>query len=257
VAVARQAVVDHLARRDVKRCEQGGGAVPLVIMSHRAGASLLERQARLGTIESLDLALLVHREDDRPLGRIEIEADDVAELLHESGIVGELEGIDPMRLETVRMPDTHDRHLANPEFGGHETRAQMSRHLAGGLGLQGSADDLRFDKVGIQPLGAARARQVTLDSRDSALIVAVQPAAHRGGRHAHLITDLLAGEAVRGGQDDLRPLNDTQRSGTRANEPIERVPIPVAQLGNASRIWHEAQYSTSSRNMHETSVTLH
>ena len=37
----------------------------------------LQRQSRLGAIERLDLALLVDREDERLVGRIEIEADHV------------------------------------------------------------------------------------------------------------------------------------------------------------------------------------
>ena len=41
---------------DVERSEQGRGAMALVVVRHGAEPALLQRQARLGAIESLDLA---------------------------------------------------------------------------------------------------------------------------------------------------------------------------------------------------------
>ena len=52
---------------------------------HRAGAARLHRQPWLGTVERLNLALFVDREDDRMGGRIDIEADDVFEFLGDFG----------------------------------------------------------------------------------------------------------------------------------------------------------------------------
>jgi hypothetical protein len=52
-------------------------------MGHSSGATLLHQQAELCAIEGLDLAPLI---DDEPHGgrrRIEIEADDVAQLVDE------------------------------------------------------------------------------------------------------------------------------------------------------------------------------
>jgi hypothetical protein len=72
---------------DVEGGEQGGGAVALVVMRHRASATGLERQARLGPVKRLDLALLVDREDDGMRRRIDIEANDVLELVGELRVV--------------------------------------------------------------------------------------------------------------------------------------------------------------------------
>jgi hypothetical protein len=52
--------------------EQGGGTVPLVVVSHRAQAAALERQARLGAGEGLDLAFLIDRQDHGMGGRIDV-----------------------------------------------------------------------------------------------------------------------------------------------------------------------------------------
>jgi hypothetical protein len=50
-------------------------------VGHRPGAALLHRQAGLGAVERLDLALFIDREDDGMGGRIDIETDDVAQLV--------------------------------------------------------------------------------------------------------------------------------------------------------------------------------
>lgn len=56
VAVALHAAVDELAFEHVEGGEERRRAVAFVIVSHRAGATFLHRQAGLSSIERLDLA---------------------------------------------------------------------------------------------------------------------------------------------------------------------------------------------------------
>ena len=91
MAVALHVAADDGAVEHVERGEQRRGAVALVVVGHGAGAALLHRQARLGAVERLDLALLVDRQHDGMGRRIDIEADDVAQLVDELRIVRELE----------------------------------------------------------------------------------------------------------------------------------------------------------------------
>ena len=65
--VAAHALADDLAVEHVERGEQGGRAVPLIIMGHRAAAAAPHRQPRLGAVERLDLALLIDRQHQRAL----------------------------------------------------------------------------------------------------------------------------------------------------------------------------------------------
>src|ERR1035441_1529819 len=60
MAVLLLAQAVDLAIGGVERGEQGGCAVPFVVMRHGGAATLLHRQARLGAIQRLYLALLVH-----------------------------------------------------------------------------------------------------------------------------------------------------------------------------------------------------
>src|SRR3546814_1556173 len=97
MAVALHVAADDGSIEDVQGGEEGGRAMPLIVVGHRAGAPLLQRQAGLGPVERLNLRLLVEREHDGVRRRIDIQHDYVAQLLDELRVVGELELPNPMR----------------------------------------------------------------------------------------------------------------------------------------------------------------
>ena len=109
MAVALHVAADDGAVEHVEGGEQGGGAVALVVVGHGAEPPLLHRQAGLGAVERLDLALLVDRQHDGMGRRVDIEPDDVAQLVDELRIVGELELPPAVRLQAVRLPDAPHR----------------------------------------------------------------------------------------------------------------------------------------------------
>jgi len=117
--MALHAFADDLALQHVEGGEQGGGAVALVVVGHGLAAPLFERQTGLGAVERLDLALLIHRQDDGVGGRIDVEADDVANLGGELRIVGQLELTPAVRLEAMGSPDALDRTDADTDLSGH------------------------------------------------------------------------------------------------------------------------------------------
>jgi hypothetical protein len=86
MAVALHAAADHRAVEYTERGEQGGGAVPLVIVRHRLAAPGLDRQSRLGAVEGLDLALFINRQHHGMGRRIEIKPNDVSEFGDKAGI---------------------------------------------------------------------------------------------------------------------------------------------------------------------------
>ena len=79
MAVTLHVAADDRAVEDIEGGEQRRRAMAFVIMRHRTGAALLHRQARLGAVERLDLALLINRQHDGVSGRIDIEPDNVLE----------------------------------------------------------------------------------------------------------------------------------------------------------------------------------
>jgi hypothetical protein len=106
---------DHRSVEDVHGREQGRRTVPLVVVGHGSGAAFFHRQAGLGSIERLDLALLIDRQNDGVRRRIDVEPDDVAQLVDELGVPGELELPDAMRLEPMSAPDA--LHRADADAG--------------------------------------------------------------------------------------------------------------------------------------------
>ncbi len=64
VAVPVIARVGHLPRGDLERAERGGGAVADVVVGGPLGEAMAKGQDRRGSIEGLDLALLVHAQHD-------------------------------------------------------------------------------------------------------------------------------------------------------------------------------------------------
>src|SRR5512144_2552416 len=97
VPVALHALPDHRAVEHVHGSEQRRRAVADVVVRHRAGPPLLHRQAGLRAVESLDLRLLVDREDDSMGRRVDVKADHIADLAGELRVAAELEGSQPVR----------------------------------------------------------------------------------------------------------------------------------------------------------------
>ena len=114
MAVPLHAAADHPAVEHVQGGGEGGRAIAFVVVGHGRGLAPLHRQPRLGAVEGLDLALLVDREHDRVRRRVHVEADHVAQLGDELGILGQLEGPHPVRDEPVRLPDPLHRAQADP-----------------------------------------------------------------------------------------------------------------------------------------------
>ena len=82
-------------------------------MGYGASAPLLHRQTRLGAIKRLNLALLIDRQDNSVVGRIDVEADDLVQFGGKPRIVGQLELAHPVRLEAMSTPYPLHRADAN------------------------------------------------------------------------------------------------------------------------------------------------
>ena len=60
-------------------------------------ATLHRRQTGLYPVQGLDLALLVDRQDQRALGRVQIQTDEFLHLLNKARIISDLEALDIAR----------------------------------------------------------------------------------------------------------------------------------------------------------------
>ena len=115
-AMAAVQRADHLAGGEVQRGVEARGAGALVVVGRALGHAREHRQDRRGAIQRLDLGLLVDAEHDRALGRVEIQPDDVADLLDELRVLGELPRLLAVRLQPERLPDPVHRRLREPDL---------------------------------------------------------------------------------------------------------------------------------------------
>jgi len=64
VSMARHAVADDRSVEHAQCREESRRAVAFVVVCHRAITVFLQREARLGTVQGLDLAFLIYAEDE-------------------------------------------------------------------------------------------------------------------------------------------------------------------------------------------------
>ena len=178
-----------------ERREQGGGAVALVVVGHGAGPALLHRQARLGAVERLDLGLLVHRQHDGVLRRVDIQAHHVLDLLGKPRIVGQLEGRHQMRLQAMSLPDRLNARRRDAHRLGHGSQApvgRVRRRLR--LGLL----DHPHDHIRRKRRLARWARLVAAQTVHPGLDIARPPASDGRLAHAQATLDLIGADTVAG-----------------------------------------------------------
>ena len=106
VAMARLTQGNHFAIKGIECREQGRSAVAVVIVRYSFDIAQPHRQHRLGTFQRLDLALFVYTQHQRLVRRIKVQTHDVAHLLHEERVSGELEALAAMRLQTEQREIT-------------------------------------------------------------------------------------------------------------------------------------------------------
>lgn len=108
VPMTRLALGEHLARGDVQRLEQRGGPVSDVIVRHPLDIPQAPTGGAAGVRSRPEFDHLVNTQDERVGRRVEIQPDDIAHLLHEERIGGQLEVFLVMRLEAEGRPDAMD-----------------------------------------------------------------------------------------------------------------------------------------------------
>ena len=190
---------NDLAFEDIESGEPRRCAMSFVVVGHCAGAALLHRQAGLHAVERLDLCLFVDREDDGTGGRIDIKPHHIAQLVDELRVVGEFELLNPVWLQTVRVPDA---------LNGTRANADGLRHHRGTVGrLDGRIGAGERDHT----LGYIRPERwntrgscfIAQEAVVTSLHEAFLPAPYAGLRLPSPPHDLMGVDAVRAQQNNL------------------------------------------------------
>ena len=224
--MALLALGDDLSGDDVEGGEQGGGAVTDVIVGYPFDVAQPHRQHRLGAVERLDLGFLVDTEHDGVVGRVEIEADDIAHLLDEEGVVGELEVALAVGLDGEQTEPALHGALGDAALLGHGAHAPMGGPI-GWFGLERGVDDLG-DPFIVMGSGPARA-QFIVQPLDPLHAIALPPLANGGIAQAHAPGDRGVRLALGAGENDLRTPHHSMRQGARVGEAEELIFLVVRE----------------------------
>ena len=222
MSVAFHATADHPALEDIEGGEQRRRAVSFVVMSHGPRASRLYRQSWLSSIECLNLALLVEREDEGVRRGIDIESDHIPELLSESRIARELEGFDPMLGEMMSTPDALDRTRTDADRLRHGGRRPMGG-LMGRIG--GGKRQHAVDLILSQRGDSRGAGLVTQQSGGSFRHETFLPAPDTGLESPRPMHDFDRADAVRRQKHDLCPPDMLLPRVAIADNRLELTPL--------------------------------
>ena len=129
IAMTRHAIGDDGSFQYIQCSEQRRGSMPFVVVRHCSATPFLHRQAGLGSIQCLNLTLLVHANDQRFIGRIQVQAHHVSQFLHELRIARQLKLARSMWLEPVSIPDALNRRRARAAVLSHRPTTPVSRAL--------------------------------------------------------------------------------------------------------------------------------
>ena len=248
--VAGAGFLGDRAGRDLECREQAGRAVADVVVGPPLDRAPTQWQHGRGPVERLDLGLLVDREHDRPLGRIEVQADHVPDLGLELRIGAELERLDPVRLETRLGPDPLDRRDRHADPARDPAGAPVGRPVGRWLQGQGDHPVPVRPGVGRRPSGPWRVAQ----AGQAFGLEAPAPQQHRHEGHAELRRDPLVRDAIGCADHDPRPLHEPLLARPGADQAVEDRSLSRAdhqlgrgRMGHAMKRMRSSQWSSHFR----------
>jgi len=220
------------------RAANSEGAVPSVVVGLALGLARPHGQQRLAAVEGLDLRLLVDAEHQGAVGGVEVETDDVAHLLDQLRVGGELEMLAAMRLQAEGPPDPLHAGMAEPTRPRHRSGAPVS-----GVAWRGLQ---RLHHHRLDLVIADLARRATAWLVDQAGHPSTgepgPPFAHRGVGDVQFLGDLGIGHAARTAEHDPGAQGQTLRRGAPPGPALERLTVLRGD--------HERSLRTTSGGMH-------
>jgi len=125
IPVTPNAEPDNHGGRHVESLQQHAGTMPRVVVAASFWLTGMQMRQRLRANQGLGPAILVDAKYLRTLGRCLIERDDVASLLDEEVVTGDLEALAAVRLQPEGPPEAVDgrRHMAHRR--GHRAPASI------------------------------------------------------------------------------------------------------------------------------------
>jgi hypothetical protein len=204
-------------------------------VGHALDVAEAHGQQRLGALERLHLAFLVDAENQRLVGRIEVQPDHVAQFLDEERVGRQLEGVLAMRLQPEHLKEAMDAGLGDAGLRGQPAHTPVGGAVLGFLVQrrgQEPGDPLIVDRARL-----ARA-QFVVQTRDALLDEAAAPLADGRVGHAEPLRHGAVGDAIGTCQNQAGALHQPGRQRPRPGERRQLHPFVLAEAEFRLRTTH-------------------
>ena len=188
--------------------EQGRGPVAFVVVGHRSQSSFNQGQTRLGSVQGLNRCLFISAQDQRMLGRVQIQAHHIDHFVSKLFVSADFERLGQMGFKTTGLPNpVHHRFIDAQLLG------QCSDAPVGGmrrLTLRSRINNRRGQLFSLLGLSTA-SRQILFNSRQALLDKPSPPARHLATVHSQKLGDRFVLLPLRRHQHDLGSLHQAGR----------------------------------------------
>src|SRR5258705_6785760 len=198
--VSRRGLAQNFSGFGVERGIQRQRAVTVVLKPVSLRASRRQRQDRVLAIERLNRRLLVHAEDRRMRGWVEIQSDDISGFFLELRIVRGHVALDPMGSQAMLAPHARDHHVTDTKMCPELACAPVRRPI-GGRAPRG------FENAGLKPWSQNRSdltQMATVQACEALIDEASAPTGHKSTAAPNVLADFIPGVTFVEQQDQPR-----------------------------------------------------
>lgn len=254
VAVAGIACSDDGPLQNVQGGKEAGRAVPFVVVGHRPATTFFHRQARLGSVQGLNLGFLIHAQNHGLIRGIQVKADHVGQLFDELFVRRQLKRLDAVGLQSVGLPNAGNSRMADSDFFGQSPGAPMRR--VSWNRMEGSIDN-QLDRLGIGPSGTPTVGGIFGDARRAEFSKSRSPQEDGRTGNSKAFSDGVVGLAFGCRETDARPQNDSLRSRLGANPGFQCLSLLRGHGQNVCWFPHGPSVSQSTLYCKYVTETLH
>jgi hypothetical protein len=243
MTVTRHAVAQHLAAQAIQRGQQRRGSEARIIVGLALGKSRTPGQNRLRTIQGLDPALLIDAQHPGFFGGIQVPTYNAVRPGKEPGIEAELEALDPMRLQAMRLPDAIHRRRTHPRWVRASVRTVQNVAPVGLLYSVAFTMASSFSAVS-RRLRPARAASSSSPS-SPLLLKPATPTQPRRKAGAQFPCRPVVRRAIGRTQHNADAKYDLWRRTSRPRQAFERFSLFLAETQRFGSFPHGAHYTAS------------
>lgn len=254
VAMPRITRTNDIPLQHIQRRKQAGSAVAFVIVRHRPAATFLHGQAGLRPVKRLYLRLLIHTQNNGLVWWVQVYSHHIRQLFNKPLVLGEFEPFHAVRLQSVRIPNTRDRGVADSHGRSHRPRGPVSR-IRGRCVKSGLHN--RLDLFSRQCAGTQAVGRIFRQSLRTPFLKPRAPLHDRWTTGLQVFGNGPVGQTIRSQQADTRTQHSALGTGFGPDPSVQGRALLFRHQQFFGWLPHEANTTTNVDHCKGITVTLH